>query len=119
VESSTKAKDFCQNISNRLLLKSSEGFSLFVKISDKVSGSPRIWGSPEALRVTHLPGVRIGGARAICTLTGETRFSASCVGFLSQIQPATGEICSPAAVTCSNHPKGLKTQTAKALLACC
>ncbi|KAL2311192.1 hypothetical protein Nmel_002884 [Mimus melanotis] len=35
VESSTKAKDFCQNISNRLLLKSSEGFSLFVKISDK------------------------------------------------------------------------------------
>lgn len=37
VESSTKAKDFCQNISNRLLLKSSEGFSLFVKISDKVS----------------------------------------------------------------------------------
>lgn len=38
VESSTKAKDFCQNISTRLLLKSPEGFSLFVKISDKVSG---------------------------------------------------------------------------------
>ncbi|MEQ2197628.1 hypothetical protein XENOCAPTIV_001092, partial [Xenoophorus captivus] len=36
VESSTKAKDFCLNISTRLLLKSSEGFSLFVKISDKV-----------------------------------------------------------------------------------
>uniref|UniRef100_A0A669PYX4 Myosin VIIA n=1 Tax=Phasianus colchicus TaxID=9054 RepID=A0A669PYX4_PHACC len=40
VESSTKAKDFCQNISNRLLLKSSEGFSLFVKISDKVISVP-------------------------------------------------------------------------------
>uniref|UniRef100_G3PIW5 Myosin VIIAa n=2 Tax=Gasterosteus aculeatus aculeatus TaxID=481459 RepID=G3PIW5_GASAC len=36
VESGTKAKDFCQNISTRLLLKSPEGFSLFVKISDKV-----------------------------------------------------------------------------------
>lgn len=36
VESSTKAKDFCQNIADRLLLKSPEGFSLFVKISDKV-----------------------------------------------------------------------------------
>ncbi|KAM4590631.1 myosin VIIAa isoform 1-T1 [Fundulus diaphanus] len=40
VESSTKAKDFCQNISTRLLLKSSEGFSLFVKISDKVISVP-------------------------------------------------------------------------------
>uniref|UniRef100_A0A8C3IXX5 Myosin VIIA n=1 Tax=Chrysemys picta bellii TaxID=8478 RepID=A0A8C3IXX5_CHRPI len=40
VESSTKAKDFCQNISSRLLLKSSEGFSLFVKISDKVISVP-------------------------------------------------------------------------------
>lgn len=38
VESSTKAKEFCQNISTRLLLKSPEGFSLFVKISDKVRG---------------------------------------------------------------------------------
>lgn len=38
VESSTKAKDFCQNIASRLLLKSSEGFSLFVKIADKVGG---------------------------------------------------------------------------------
>lgn len=37
VESSTKAKDFCHNISGRLLLKSPEGFSLFVKITDKVS----------------------------------------------------------------------------------
>ncbi len=36
VESSTKAKDFCLNISSRLLLKSPDGFSLFVKISDKV-----------------------------------------------------------------------------------
>uniref|UniRef100_A0A3Q2Y3T3 Myosin VIIA n=1 Tax=Hippocampus comes TaxID=109280 RepID=A0A3Q2Y3T3_HIPCM len=35
VESSTKAKDFCHNISGRLMLKSSEGFSLFVKITDK------------------------------------------------------------------------------------
>ncbi|XP_057695019.1 unconventional myosin-VIIa-like isoform X3 [Corythoichthys intestinalis] len=40
VESSTKARDFCQNISSRLLLKSSEGFSLFVKISDKVISVP-------------------------------------------------------------------------------
>ncbi|XP_014907479.1 unconventional myosin-VIIa-like isoform X6 [Poecilia latipinna] len=40
VESSTKAKDFCQNISTRLLLKSSEGFSLFVKISEKVISVP-------------------------------------------------------------------------------
>ncbi|XP_029458031.1 unconventional myosin-VIIa isoform X1 [Rhinatrema bivittatum] len=40
VESSTKAKDFCQDISTRLLLKSPEGFSLFVKISDKVISVP-------------------------------------------------------------------------------
>nr|XP_043897585.1 unconventional myosin-VIIa-like isoform X3 [Solea senegalensis] len=40
VESSTKAKDFCQNISGRLMLKSSEGFSLFVKITDKVISVP-------------------------------------------------------------------------------
>nr|XP_051706474.1 unconventional myosin-VIIa isoform X1 [Oryctolagus cuniculus] len=40
VESSTKAKDFCQNIASRLLLKSSEGFSLFVKIADKVISVP-------------------------------------------------------------------------------
>jgi len=35
VESSTRAKDFCQNIADRLKLKSAEGFSLFVKIADK------------------------------------------------------------------------------------
>ncbi|XP_073784892.1 myosin VIIAa isoform X4 [Danio rerio] len=40
VESSTKAKDFCLNISSRLLLKTPEGFSLFVKISDKVISVP-------------------------------------------------------------------------------
>ncbi|XP_077447744.1 unconventional myosin-VIIa-like isoform X2 [Stigmatopora argus] len=40
VESGTKAKDFCHNISGRLLLKSSEGFSLFVKITDKVISVP-------------------------------------------------------------------------------
>ncbi|KAI5193168.1 Unconventional Myosin-Viia [Manis pentadactyla] len=40
VESSTKAKDFCQNIAARLLLKFSEGFSLFVKIADKVISVP-------------------------------------------------------------------------------
>ncbi|XP_056909520.1 unconventional myosin-VIIa isoform X1 [Takifugu flavidus] len=40
VESSTKAKDFCHNISGRLLIRSSEGFSLFVKITDKVISVP-------------------------------------------------------------------------------
>ncbi|KAK2848266.1 hypothetical protein Q7C36_009948 [Tachysurus vachellii] len=40
VESSTKAKDFCLNISGRLLLKTADGFSLFVKISDKVISVP-------------------------------------------------------------------------------
>jgi myosin-7 len=35
VDSSTRAKDFCQSIADRLKLKSAEGFSLFVKISDK------------------------------------------------------------------------------------
>uniref|UniRef100_A0AAQ5YLL6 Myosin VIIAb n=1 Tax=Amphiprion ocellaris TaxID=80972 RepID=A0AAQ5YLL6_AMPOC len=40
VESSTKAKDFCHNISGRLMFKSSEGFSLFVKITDKVISVP-------------------------------------------------------------------------------
>ena len=35
VDSSTRAKDFCQNIADRLKLKSAEGFSLFVKIMDK------------------------------------------------------------------------------------
>ncbi|XP_070605585.1 unconventional myosin-VIIa isoform X3 [Erythrolamprus reginae] len=40
VESGTKAKDFCHSISKRLHLKSSEGFSLFIKISDKVISVP-------------------------------------------------------------------------------
>ncbi|XP_060573750.1 myosin-VIIa-like isoform X3 [Ruditapes philippinarum] len=40
VESSTRAKDFCLNISTKLRLKSSEGFSLFVKIADKVISVP-------------------------------------------------------------------------------
>ena len=40
MESSTRAKDFCQSVANRLRLKSSEGFSLFVKISDKVISVP-------------------------------------------------------------------------------
>ena len=40
VDSSTRAKDFCQNISQRLALKSDEGFSLFVKIADKVISVP-------------------------------------------------------------------------------
>lgn len=40
VDSSTRAKDFCTNISQRLTLRSSEGFSLFVKIADKVISVP-------------------------------------------------------------------------------
>ncbi|XP_058981142.1 myosin-VIIa [Musca domestica] len=40
VDSSTRAKDFCQNISQRLSLRTSEGFSLFVKIADKVISVP-------------------------------------------------------------------------------
>ena len=40
VDSSTRAKDFCQSIAERLRLKSAEGFSLFVKISDKVISVP-------------------------------------------------------------------------------
>ncbi|XP_076283183.1 unconventional myosin-VIIa ck isoform X2 [Lasioglossum baleicum] len=40
VDSSTRAKDFCQNIAQRLNLRSAEGFSLFVKIADKVISVP-------------------------------------------------------------------------------
>ncbi|KAL4712976.1 hypothetical protein ACJJTC_012046 [Scirpophaga incertulas] len=40
VDSSTRAKDFCQNIAQRLNLRSNEGFSLFVKIADKVISVP-------------------------------------------------------------------------------
>ncbi|XP_046556787.1 myosin-VIIa-like [Haliotis rubra] len=40
VESCTRAKDFCQNIANKLALRSAEGFSLFVKIANKVISVP-------------------------------------------------------------------------------
>ncbi|XP_065580984.1 myosin-VIIa-like isoform X3 [Artemia franciscana] len=40
VDSSTRAKDFCSSIAQRLNLSSSEGFSLFVKITDKVISVP-------------------------------------------------------------------------------
>lgn len=40
VDSSTRAKDFCKDIALRLDLKSAEGFSLFVKIADKVISVP-------------------------------------------------------------------------------
>lgn len=40
VDSSTRAKDFCRSIADRLKLQSSEGFSLFVKILDKVISVP-------------------------------------------------------------------------------
>ncbi|RWS12698.1 myosin-VIIa-like protein 2 [Dinothrombium tinctorium] len=40
VDSSTRAKDFCLDIAQRLNLRSAEGFSLFVKISDKVISVP-------------------------------------------------------------------------------
>ena len=35
VESSTRAKDLCQNIADRLKLMSTEGFSLFMEIAGK------------------------------------------------------------------------------------
>ena len=66
MESSTKAKDFCQNIASRLLLKSSEGFSLFVKIADKV-------GPPDFRRLAGALGTyrawRKGG-RHLCGVSG-------------------------------------------------
>ncbi len=40
VDSSTRSKDFCANIAKRLGLRSAEGFSLFVKITDKVISVP-------------------------------------------------------------------------------
>jgi len=40
VDSSTRAKEFCANIASRLTMRSSEGFSLFVKIADKVISVP-------------------------------------------------------------------------------
>ena len=40
VDSSTRAKDFCMDIAHRLNLRSAEGFSLFVKIADKVISVP-------------------------------------------------------------------------------
>ena len=48
VDSSTRSKDFCSNIAERLGLKSAEGFSLFVKIQDKGEGER--WGGER----THL-----------------------------------------------------------------
>lgn len=40
VDSSTKAKELCEQITGRLNLKNSDGFSLFVKITDKVFSVP-------------------------------------------------------------------------------
>lgn len=40
VDSSTKARDLCEQITGRLSLKNSDGFSLFVKITDKVFSVP-------------------------------------------------------------------------------
>jgi myosin-7 len=40
VDSSTRARDLCQNISERLELQTKEGFSLFVKLWDKVFSVP-------------------------------------------------------------------------------
>ena len=40
VDSSTRSKDFCASIAERLGLWSSEGFSLLVKITDKVISVP-------------------------------------------------------------------------------
>lgn len=40
MDSSTRARDLCQNISDRMDLRTNEGFSLFVKIWDKVFSVP-------------------------------------------------------------------------------
>lgn len=48
VDSSTRAKEFCAVVAQRLGLKSSEGFSLFVKITDKGA-------SPDAFVYTICP----------------------------------------------------------------
>ena len=40
VESSTRAKDFCGQIAQKLQLRAADGFSLFVKIADKVISVP-------------------------------------------------------------------------------
>ena len=40
MKSSTRASDLCQAIAGRLAMKSAEGFSLFVKVMDKVISVP-------------------------------------------------------------------------------
>ena len=40
VKSSTRASDLCQAIAGRLAMKSAEGFSLFVKVMDKIISVP-------------------------------------------------------------------------------
>lgn len=40
MDSSTRARDLCQNIAERLDLQTNEGFSLFVKLWDKVFSVP-------------------------------------------------------------------------------
>lgn len=40
VDSMTKASDLCKSIASRLELKSTDGFSLFLAISDKVLSIP-------------------------------------------------------------------------------
>ena len=40
MKSSTRAKDLCQAIANRLRMKSAEGFSLFVKMGERVISMP-------------------------------------------------------------------------------
>ena len=40
MDSNTRSKDFCANIAGRLSLRTAEGFSLFVKISEKVISVP-------------------------------------------------------------------------------